>query len=185
MNIKPTFCAAGFTQLECQRLWWECWLCCMVTPLSSGISLWNSSESCWVEWPGVVDALSLLILMVRVHECHIFWLCYVGEFCVTVRDKCLTHSCANGASCYFDSREPESDYRCLCAAGYTGLLCEQELNECNSTPCENEGTCTDLLASFSCQCMAGWTGARCERDVLECSSNPCQNGGELGHCRNE
>ncbi|KQL60540.1 hypothetical protein AAES_06802 [Amazona aestiva] len=35
--------------------------------------------------------------------------------------------------------------RCSCQHGFTGTLCEAEINECLSGPCKNNGTCLDLL----------------------------------------
>ena len=30
--------------------------------------------------------------------------------------------------------------------------------ECASNPCENNGTCSDLIGHFTCDCMPGYTG---------------------------
>lgn len=54
-------------------------------------------------------------------------------------------------------------------------------NECDSTPCENGGTCQDLYKDFSCICPTGWEGSTCEKDVNECAIYAgtdlgCQNG---------
>ena len=32
-------------------------------------------------------------------------------------------------------------YTCACEAGYFGLNCETDVNECNSHPCQNGGSC--------------------------------------------
>ena len=37
-----------------------------------------------------------------------------------------------------------------------------DVDECNSNPCENGGTCIDGINEYSCQCVAGYTGANCE-----------------------
>ncbi|KAM8967664.1 cubilin [Pelodytes ibericus] len=39
---------------------------------------------------------------------------------------------------------------------------------CSSNPCQNSGTCLDLLDSFFCICMSNWQGATCTDDVNEC-----------------
>ena len=71
-----------------------------------------------------------------------------------------------------------------------------DINECEFFPCENNGTCIDLIDQFTCQCVAGYTGDHCEssnlciftqcaffRDFIsnsvidECASTPCQNNG--------
>lgn len=34
--------------------------------------------------------------------------------------------------------------RCACGPGFSGPLCDLEMNECSSRPCKNNGTCVDL-----------------------------------------
>lgn len=63
----------------------------------------------------------------------------------------------------------------LLFAGYVGRLCEVNINECASEPCENAGTCEDLVNGYHCYCADGFTGTRCEQDIDECLSSPCQN----------
>ena len=46
--------------------------------------------------------------------------------------------CQNGGTCTNDG---QGDYRCTCVAGYMGGACEMDVNECESEPCENGGTC--------------------------------------------
>ncbi len=43
--------------------------------------------------------------------------------------------------------------------------CETEINECESSPCENNSTCVDLVGRFECNCTANYTGVRCEFEV--------------------
>ena len=42
------------------------------------------------------------------------------------------------------------------------LLIKLEINECESDPCINEGTCIDQIDSFMCDCVAGWTDDICQ-----------------------
>jgi collagen type VI alpha len=37
------------------------------------------------------------------------------------------------------------------------------MNECQSNPCQNGGTCVDGLNAYTCKCPAGYTGQHCER----------------------
>ena len=38
----------------------------------------------------------------------------------------------------------------------------QDINECASNPCQNEGTCTDGVNSYTCACATGYTDGECE-----------------------
>ena len=38
-----------------------------------------------------------------------------------------------------------------------------DINECDSNPCVNEGTCTDGDNLFTCACAAGFMGAACDQ----------------------
>lgn len=60
--------------------------------------------------------------------------------------------------------------------GFSGLLCEENINDCQPKPCHH-GVCRDGIATFSCECEAGYTGSICNIQVQECHSNPCQNRG--------
>uniref|UniRef100_A0A8D0CWR8 FAT atypical cadherin 4 n=1 Tax=Sander lucioperca TaxID=283035 RepID=A0A8D0CWR8_SANLU len=109
-------------------------------------------------------------------------------------DPCTRNPCQNGGSCkrrlsvgpdmkteesvpvILVSNHPLQPYACSCRPGYTGALCETDINECQPSPCHNGGTCHNLVGGFSCTCPEGFTGMACERDVNECLSNPCKNG---------
>ena len=45
-----------------------------------------------------------------------------------------------------------NDYSCSCQPGYFGRNCEMEIDECLPRPCENGGTCTDLVNGYRCDC---------------------------------
>ncbi|XP_030624670.1 LOW QUALITY PROTEIN: cubilin [Chanos chanos] len=56
-----------------------------------------------------------------------------------------------------------------------------ERKTCSSNPCQNSGTCLNLLDSFHCLCPFNWQGPTCAVDVNECqiyagTSQGCQNG---------
>lgn len=55
--------------------------------------------------------------------------------------------CKNGGTCFNQS--------CCCVDGYEGVLCEAEVLECRSSPCQNGGRCEDLLAGYNCLCANG------------------------------
>jgi len=37
-----------------------------------------------------------------------------------------------------------------------------EIDECESNPCQNNGTCADKVNGFVCTCTDGYTGSLCE-----------------------
>ena len=92
--------------------------------------------------------------------------------CVMV-NFCLSNPCINGATC----QPVYAGYICQCAAGYSGVTCQTDINECASNPCRNGGTCMDGVNSFYCQCVSGYSGVLCDTDINECNSNPCQHSG--------
>ena len=57
----------------------------------------------------------------------------------------------------------------------TGVLCQENVNECASSPCLNNGLCIDLPQRFECECQAGFQGTLCEVNIDECRSAPCKN----------
>ena len=69
-------------------------------------------------------------------------------------------------------------YACTCSAGFAGVNCADNVLECASTPCQNNGTCSMPLYRYryQCACKDGFEGHDCEYDTYdECSSDPCQN----------
>uniref|UniRef100_A0A3B4AQ58 Sushi, nidogen and EGF-like domain-containing protein 1 n=1 Tax=Periophthalmus magnuspinnatus TaxID=409849 RepID=A0A3B4AQ58_9GOBI len=83
--------------------------------------------------------------------------------------------CLNGGQCIDDCITGNPSFTCSCLAGFTGRRCQIDVNECASNPCQNGGTCEDLINSFVCQCLPGYTGIHCETDIDECKEKPCFN----------
>jgi len=48
-----------------------------------------------------------------------------------------------------------------------------DINECAPVPCQNGGTCVDLVGSYRCDCKTGYSGTNCETGMslkIFCSS---------------
>ena len=44
---------------------------------------------------------------------------------------------------------------CFLSTGFTGYLCQTNIDDCAPQPCQNGRTCVDKVNSFSCLCPAG------------------------------
>ncbi|XP_072943623.1 uncharacterized protein wry isoform X2 [Epargyreus clarus] len=87
---------------------------------------------------------------------------------------CAVKPCVKGICVeQTDGDDDGLKYRCFCEPGYTGERCELEYNECESSPCGNGGTCTDLVGGFECACGRGYAGNTCQLKVDLCSPDPC------------
>ncbi|XP_053686299.1 protein serrate [Sabethes cyaneus] len=77
--------------------------------------------------------------------------------------------------------QPLKDFVCTCSPGWTGPTCEINIDECAEGPCQNGGTCIDMVGKFRCECPPQWTGETCNIDVDECETNVASG---LGPCIN-
>ncbi|RDD38412.1 Fibropellin-1 [Trichoplax sp. H2] len=77
------------------------------------------------------------------------------------------------ASCFFNTSVNFPSDSCLDIF----LTCYNAINECHSSRCRHNGTCTDNVDGYACNCLVGYTGNQCETNINECSSNPCLYGG--------
>ena len=55
-----------------------------------------------------------------------------------------------------------------------GTRCEINVRECVSSPCQNGGTCVDMINQYRCACRGGYTGRHCGIEIDECASDPCK-----------
>ena len=102
----------------------------------------------------------------------------MGENCEQRYDPCLESPCAHGVCSQLrEERSEEADFSCECEAGYSGPLCEVNIDDCQGvTDCGPGQHCVDLLNSYKC-CPIGFRGAQCDENINECESSPCLHGG--------
>ncbi|XP_076452127.1 uncharacterized protein LOC143287751 [Babylonia areolata] len=96
---------------------------------------------------------------------------YEGDRCERqVQDGCSTFPCGGNSTC-----RPVNDYhrQCDCFPGFTGPLCDTEINECEPEPCLNGGKCVDKVDGFECQCHPNFTGQRCQNPAKHCITTSC------------
>ncbi|KAI7805359.1 putative protein eyes shut-like protein [Triplophysa rosa] len=103
----------------------------------------------------------------------------VGLECSEQPEVCGTLPCLNGGTCV----ALNGQFQCRCRPGFSGKNCEEiidfckqlgrhcegEINECDFSPCQHQGTCIDLVGSYKCSCPSGFTGVDCEIDIDACS----------------
>ncbi len=74
---------------------------------------------------------------------------------------CEEELCSNDAIC----TPYRGGFTCTCASGYSGDLCDVEIDECLSQPCFHQGTCEDELDGYQCVCLPGYMGVHCETEL--------------------
>jgi len=89
-----------------------------------------------------------------------------GEACLPVCDT----GCDNGGSCISPSL-------CSCAPGFTGSHCQDDVDECLSSPCGTEAVCVNMVGWYYCSCKEGLSsyhnpldGTHSCVDLDECST---------------
>ncbi|XP_038065741.1 fibropellin-3-like [Patiria miniata] len=91
-----------------------------------------------------------------------------------IPDNAGNEDCAHIDSVYFGSQW--SDVWCGQIYGYVCKKAAEDIDECKSQPCQNDGTCVDLINDYRCDCVAGYDGKDCENNIDECALTTCLPG---------
>ena len=90
--------------------------------------------------------------ILRVQISLIYW--------IAVRKKLLTKTEFSDLV-LFGTEQGCNVTRTICK-NICGFLLFSDINECASSPCQNEGICNDLVNSYTCTCPPRYKGERCE-----------------------
>jgi hypothetical protein len=150
VNSYTCTCAAGFTGDNCQ------------TNIDDCVSSRCANGGCFVDG-------------VNSYSCDCTGPGVSGEDCTINIDDCNpSNDCANGASCV----DGVGSYSCDCVVGYSGDLCQVDINECEDHACLNGANCLDGIGSYTCDCTnTGFEGEFCATNIDDCVLNPCEHGG--------
>ncbi|XP_053397599.1 sushi, von Willebrand factor type A, EGF and pentraxin domain-containing protein 1-like [Mercenaria mercenaria] len=136
---------------------------CQNPPINGGWSSWSSWGVCNVTCDGGVRQ--------RSRACDNPSPGQYGSQCVgdMIEElQCNTEPCSTTSPCLSN---PCSEHRCLetpdgfickCNSGYTGDLCQTQIDHCESNPCQNEGSCENGLGNFTCICPEKFGGEICD-----------------------
>ncbi|XP_038601831.1 protein crumbs homolog 2 [Tachyglossus aculeatus] len=84
---------------------------------------------------------------------------------------CAPSPCLHGGTCH----DLFNAFGCSCVAGWVGLQCEVDVDDCASGPCVH-GLCVDLVGSYQCHCSPGFIGRDCATNVDDCVRHRCLHG---------
>lgn len=78
-----------------------------------------------------------------------------GKNCTDI-NECVSLPCQNGGTC----NNKIGRYECHCTSFWWGTHCQNNVDECSSSPCLN-GFCEDHNGRYTCHCFQGYQGNRC------------------------
>jgi hypothetical protein len=66
-----------------------------------------------------------------------------------VPDPCQPNPCSNSAQC--TAQSGGTAFTCACLAGWDGVLCDHNIDDCAANPCGNGMVCVDGVNTYTCQ----------------------------------
>ena len=97
-------------------------------------------------------------------------------------DPCAPNGYCNSIQAELtDATYENMGYFCRCKPGYTGINCQENINDCLNATCFNGGSCIDGINSYTCDCKWPFMGRYCQTQ-MKCSDNDesnrvCKNNG--------
>ena len=73
--------------------------------------------------------------------------------------------CTTNCSHFLHCESRQGQYHCKCQVGFSGPLCDINIDDCSSNPCIN-GKCKDGVNQYDCECNKGYWGTNCEKEII-------------------
>ena len=64
-----------------------------------------------------------------------------------------------------------------CISGFTGAMCDENIDDCQGRNCSGNGHCIDGINTFMCDCNPGFTGEMCG-ETDDCQEKTCSGNGQ-------
>ena len=85
---------------------------------------------------------------------------FTGPNC-DMTDHCFGVNCSGNGECSMDGM---GTIHCICESGFTGELCQTNIDDCEGVNCTGNSQCVDGVNSFSCECTTGFSGPQCSSE---------------------
>ncbi|NXG41986.1 CUBN protein, partial [Psilopogon haemacephalus] len=122
----------------------------------------------------------LALLTSKVSHSLLLMLCSLPASQVVQEKACSSSPCKNSGTCV----NLLDGFFCLCPSTWQGLLCSEDVNECQvyaetALGCQNGATCQNTPGSYSCLCTPETYGPHCASKFDDCQGGweaACEHG---------